>query len=363
MKWTLEIGKLFGVRIRIHWTFFLLLFWIVFVEYNRTGSAETIFYTTLFIIAIFTCVVFHEMGHILMARRYDVKTSKITLLPIGGVASMEKMPENPRQEMLVALAGPFVNVVIAAIIFLFLGDLNRFLPGEGAENLTASISASNFWFSLMVVNVVLVAFNLIPAFPMDGGRVLRALLAMKMGRLQATNIASLVGQVLAVGFFFIGLFINPLLLLIGVFIFFGARGENYMVQQSELMRGHLVSEAMVTNFDTIDMTKNINEIQHELISSGDDLFVATDNGSIKGIIKRKDILEALRNNEMDTPVSQLVRTDFDTIQSTDKLSKVLPLIRQHGQSAFPVIDGKELKGIISLDSIQRFLSIQGSLSY
>jgi len=363
MKWTLNLGKLLGVNIKVHWTFFLLLLWVVFLEYNKGSNANTIVLTTVFVLTIFACVVLHEMGHILMARRFGINTRKITLLPIGGVASLERIPENPKKELLVAIAGPLVNVVIAAIIFPFLGDLTSYMPTEANHEVTASITTGNFWFNLFVINIVLVLFNLLPAFPMDGGRMFRSLLAMKMGRLKATGIASATGQILAIIFFFAGLFFNPFLVLIGVFVFFGARGEHYMVQQTELMRGHHVSEAMITNIKTLESSENIKDVQDQLISSCDDIFAVTHEHEFRGIVRRNDILKALQSSQNGKKIDDLVLRDFDSIKPSDLLSKIVPKIRQHGQSTFPVLEGKELKGLISLDSIQRFLVVQGSLGY
>lgn len=363
MRWTLNIGRLFGVKILIHWTFFLLLLWIVAAQYLRGSSTETIVLTTVYVLAIFLCVVLHEMGHITMARQYGIDTRKITLLPIGGVASLDKIPENPRQELLVAIAGPLVNVVIALLILPFLGDLTQYVPDTSGEEVATVLTADNFWFSLFAINLILVVFNLIPAFPMDGGRMFRALLAMKIDRLKATAIASSIGQIIAVGFFFAGLFFNPLLLLIGVFVFFGARGEHYMVQQNELMRGHTVSEAMSTDFQLLDADDPLSEVQEHLISYCDDLFVVRNGQDIAGVVTRKDLLKAMKEDNASQRVGDLVRSEYDSIQYSDKLNGVLTRIRQQGQSSFPVFDGKELKGIISLDSIQRFLSIQGSLGY
>ncbi len=363
MKWTLNLGKLLGVQIKVHWTFFLLLGWVVYIDYSQGNDINTMMMNIVYVLSIFFCVVLHEMGHIQMARKYGINTKKITLLPIGGVASLEKIPENPRQELWVALAGPFVNIIIAAIIFPFLSDLASYIPEDISSENTSFMIGDHFWFSLFSVNLLLVVFNMIPAFPMDGGRVFRALLAMKMGRLQATNVASTVGQFAAVFFLIIGLFYNPILILIAVFIFFGAKGEHHMVQQTELLRGHKVSEAMITHFEMVDIRKKISGMTDLLISNSDDIFLVMSNKEFKGIVRRKDLLSAIKEDKTDLTLKDLLRTDFDTVKPTDNLSKILPMIRKHGQSTFPVLDGKEPKGIISLDSIQRYMAVQGALGY
>ncbi len=170
----------------------------------------------------------HELGHSLTARKYGVDTKKITLLPIGGVASLERIPEDPKQELWVALAGPAVNIVIAILIYPFIAGQQLL----STDQMTSVNTINGFLSSLLRVNIALVVFNIIPAFPMDGGRILRALLAMKIGRTRATQIAANLGQFLAAGFVFYGLVDgNPMLILIGIFVYFGARTENVMVQQ------------------------------------------------------------------------------------------------------------------------------------
>ncbi len=364
MRWTLNLGKMFGVKIVLHWTFFLLLGWILFSEYNRGSSTETILLTAAYILAIFFCVVLHEMGHILTARHFGIDTRKITLLPIGGVASLDKIPEKPKEEFQVAIAGPLVNLAIAALIFPFLNDLASYIPSSSeAQQATASITLENFWFSLFTVNILLAVFNLIPAFPMDGGRILRSLLSMKMDRLKSTGIASAIGQFLSIGFFFLGLMYNPILSLIAVFIFFGARGEHFMIQQNELLRGHEAKEAMITDITPIKADEQIDRLSSQLISSCDDVFVVYDGDQLKGIVSRNDILQSLKEYSNGHKVGDLARTDFDSIKTSDKLNKIMPKIREKGQSTFPVFEGEDFKGIVSLDSIQRFISLQSSLSY
>ncbi|MCB1842094.1 MAG: site-2 protease family protein, partial [Halioglobus sp.] len=167
-----------------------MLIYLIGISYwNQQGTLAAVVAGVGFILALFACVVLHELGHSLTARRYGIETRNITLLPIGGVASLEKMPENPRQEIHVALAGPAVNFVIAFILYLYLGMRGDELAGEAATMTDAS-----FVYRLMLLNVLLGGFNLLPAFPMDGGRVFRALLAMKTGREKATRIAATVGQ-------------------------------------------------------------------------------------------------------------------------------------------------------------------------
>ncbi|MDB2497393.1 site-2 protease family protein, partial [Verrucomicrobiales bacterium] len=195
MKWSLKLGRLFGIDVYLHFTFLLLLGFLGLYYWRSTHEVAGALEGVSFILALFACVLLHEFGHSLMARRYGIKTRDITLLPIGGVARLEKIPEEPVRELWVALAGPAVNVVIAALLFIGL-----LATGGLSSTQEFTESGGSFFQRLLVVNLIIVAFNLLPAFPMDGGRVLRALLAFKMGRRRATIIAANVGQVMAIGF-------------------------------------------------------------------------------------------------------------------------------------------------------------------
>ncbi|HNN00722.1 MAG TPA: site-2 protease family protein, partial [Turneriella sp.] len=219
MRWSIPIGEFRGIKVYIHWTFFLLLTWIGLSSYRAAQNTEQALLTVAYIITLFGCVVLHEFGHALTARRFGIVTRDITLFPIGGMARMEKMPEKPMQELLVAIAGPMVNVVIAAGLFAYM----HFSPTVYLiEFPKGPMTPDLFLPTLFLVNVLMAVFNLIPAFPMDGGRILRALLALKFERTRATQIAANLGQVIAIGFVFVGLFYNIWLVFIGIFIYLGA---------------------------------------------------------------------------------------------------------------------------------------------
>ena len=362
MKWTLNIGKLFGVNIKVHWTFFLLLAWIVVAEVNKGSGIETILLTTAYILTIFGCVVLHEMGHIQIARRFGIPTKKITLLPIGGVASLKKIPEKPKQELLIALAGPLVNVAIALAIWPFLGDFNQYIPTNEEEFAKAGITLSNFWFSIFSINIILVLFNMIPAFPMDGGRVLRALLAMRQDRLKATAIASNIGQGLSILFFLAGLFYNLLLILIAVFVFFGARGEYAMVQQSTLLQGHTVAEAMITDVQKIDPYLDKDSIKNQLIATCDNHFVVFEDAKFVGLIQRKEVLDSLTHHNHSEQIMQKAKGQTNSVRPGTKINKIIQKL-QKDQTALPVTTENSFKGVISFEGVQRFLRIEAALHY
>jgi Zn-dependent protease len=230
MRWSLKVASVAGIEVRIHLTFLLFLVWIWFSYYQVAGLPGAV-QGVLFILSLFACVLLHEFGHAFAARAFGIATPDITLLPIGGVARLTRIPDKPWQELVVAIAGPLVNVVIAAALI--------FVVHRGAqlEHLQYLESPRVELLSkLASVNVMLVLFNLIPAFPMDGGRILRALLAMAMPYAQATQVAAWIGQGLAVVFGILGLFGNPLLVFIAFFIFAGAQQEAAIARGRESPR-------------------------------------------------------------------------------------------------------------------------------
>lgn len=221
MGWSLNIGSIAGTAIRVHITFLLFLIWIFAASY-ASGGADAAWNGLLFILLVFTCVVAHEFGHIFSARAFGVQTPDVTLLPIGGVARLERIPEDPWEEFLIAIAGPLVNVVIAFGLMAVAGA--SIGSGAALEDGNASLVDR-----LAAVNLFLAVFNLIPAFPMDGGRILRALLGIRLGFVRATEIAALIGQVVAFGLGFIGLFYSPMLIFIAIFVYLAATSEAHMV--------------------------------------------------------------------------------------------------------------------------------------
>jgi Zn-dependent protease len=225
MRWSLKIAKLAGIDIFIHFTFFILLTWVAFIQWKLNGTIGAAFSGVAFILAVFTCVVLHELGHALAAKKYGIKTRDIILLPIGGVARLEKMPNQPIQELWVALAGPAVNVVIAALLAVYLWITNTLILDNQLTMTTAA-----FIERIMGINIFLVLFNMIPAFPMDGGRVLRALLATRLAYVKATKVSANLGQGIALLFGVIGLFYNPILLFIAFFVWMGAAQETRMIR-------------------------------------------------------------------------------------------------------------------------------------
>jgi Zn-dependent protease/CBS domain-containing protein len=354
---SLLIARIAGIRILVHWTFLLLIGWIVFQEVGKGSDTTTILATIGLVLALFACVVLHELGHSLTAKRYGIDTRKITLLPIGGVASLERIPEDPKQELWVALAGPAVNVVIALLLLPFI-SFQELLSDRSLLSVT---NLQGFLVSLFSANVFLVIFNAIPAFPMDGGRILRALLALRLGRIKATNIAAGLGQFLAIGFVFWGLFNNPFLVLIGVFVYFGAQSENVLVQQTELLRDYTVQNAMMTNFVTLSPTDTVKDAADKLLSGSDYDLIVVENDQAIGVMTRSRIIDSLRENRLDTPVTQVMQTEFDTVQLHAPLTDVYAFVQRKPNSFFPVLENNTLRGVIDMSNINEFVMIRSAL--
>jgi Zn-dependent protease/CBS domain-containing protein len=356
MKWSLNLGRVAGIKILVHWTFALLLGWIAFSEAQRGSSLFTTLLAITFILAVFLCVVLHELGHALTAKRYGIKTKVITLLPIGGVASLERMPENPKQELLIAIAGPAVNVAIAFILWILLPSLQE-VPGE---EFFMRISPANFFYLLLFVNVILVLFNAIPAFPMDGGRVLRALLAFKLGRVRATQIAANLGQLLAIFFIFVGFFYNPFLILIGAFVFFGAYAENMLVQHLDFLKGHSVREGMMTEFVTLTPTDTVRDALNKLLKGSEHEFIVELDGQVVGTLTRSQLIQAVKEDQMTAPVQNVMLQNVKAFSVEDKLSDAYTELQKTRAPLYPVLDNGQLAGVINTDNINEFILIKSA---
>jgi Zn-dependent protease/CBS domain-containing protein len=355
MGGSFKIGRAFGIDVQVHWTFFLLLGFFAFAGYQRTGSLTNALVTTLVIVALFICVVLHEFGHSLVAQRLGIETKDITLLPIGGVARLKSLPERPMDEVKIAVAGPLVNVVLAPIFFAT-GALLGASPLQPANILEGDGSVGEVFVYLGVINVALVVFNMIPAFPMDGGRVLRGLLASRLGAVRATDISSAVGQFFALGFFLIGLLGgNFLLALVAVFIFFGANGEAQMVRQRELMRGLLVSDVMGTRprLETVTPYHTFGQVLDSIIHGyQEDFPVVDEDGRLVGMITRNEIMAAAHSPERYSSVRDLMKTEFPTISpEADLFTDGARILQESGLRALPVVKAGELVGMLTMDDI------------
>ncbi len=362
MKANLSLGSVFGIKIKVHWTFIFLIIWIIFSELKHGGNKDSILFNIALVLAVFVCVILHELGHALTAKHFEIETKKITLLPIGGMASLERIPESPKQELLVTLAGPLVNILIALLLYFIIPvkELMHLNFTETFESLS-SFTLQNFLFYLYIVNIALVVFNLIPAFPMDGGRILRALLAIKMNRVKATQIASNIGQFIAVLFLLIGLLYNPILIFIALVIFLGAYGENKIVQHMAILKGHTAKEALMTNFTTFQPNDTVKDAIKIIISGTENNFVVIEKDAIKGLLYYQDIIENAKNENV--LIKDIMNSSFKTIKSTDDLKTVYQLIHNQKNSFFPVLENGNLIGVIDSANLNEFILFQPKFVY
>lgn len=354
-RWALKLGRFAGIDVYVHATFGLLIAWFAYDEWRRSGSLEGVAPGLALVIAVFGCVVLHEFGHALTARRFGVQTRDITLYPIGGVARLERFPEKPRQEFLIAIAGPAVNFAIAGILFGVLAVLGR-LNLEGALD----VRGGSFLVQLMLLNVVIGAFNMAPAFPMDGGRVLRAALAAKLGYLRATKIAAAIGQTAAVALGIAGFFGNPLWLLIAVFVWFAAGQEANAVRMKALITGVPVHAIMVREFTSVQADATLGEALDRLLAGSQQDFPVAQGNQVVGVLTRKDLLAALEQRGKGARVREIMIEPEDPVEAYDAATGALQRLSA-GVALIPVVHHEKLVGLLTSENLAEFLAAAEAL--
>lgn len=360
MRWSFPIATIAGTIVRVHVTFLILLVGIGAVHLVQQGPQQA-FGAVAFTLALFACVLLHEFGHVFAAKAFGIATPDVTLLPIGGVARLEKMPERPVQELIVALAGPAVNVVIAGVLILVVGA-----PNPTDPQLLDFTSAHAVAQRLMVINIWLVLFNLIPAFPMDGGRVLRALLAMVMPYARATTAAATVGQFLAgLGAVLALVWVHPLLFLVALFIFLAARGENEAVQTREALADLTLADAMMTEFHTLKEDAVLRDAADALIAgSQHDFPVVAADGSLAGILTRGRLIEGLTLFGPEHPLDSLLFREVPKVYPGTSLRQAFELLRTLPTEVLPVRDSREhgIVGLLNAENIGELLLLRNALT-
>ena len=358
MGWSINVGKIRGINVRLHVTFLLLLAWIAIGNYMAGGVPAAI-RALAFIIGIFGSVLLHELGHALAARRYGIRTPDITLLPIGGVARLERLPERPVEELVVALAGPLVNVVIAAVLYVVLVLSGRPDPLSGFGIIGGQLMAQ-----LLVTNLWLALFNLVPAFPMDGGRVLRAILATWFGHARATQVAASVGQAFAFLFVLAGFFFNPMLIFIGLFVYLGAAGEASTAQLRDFAESMPVTGVMVTDIRALHTGASLSDAVELLLRGSQKEFPIVDGlGRVAGMLCREDMIRALRIYGPDVPVSQVMQANVPVVLWTEMLHNVFPRMMEGQYPALPVVDGTgTLVGLLTRDNLAEVIMVQTAIA-
>ena len=356
MRWSWKLGTVAGIGLYVHATFFLLILFIFFMNWRGGKSLGTAVEGVLFICAIFGCIVLHEFGHALTARHYGIRTRDITLLPIGGLSRLERMPDVPIQELWVALAGPAVNLLIAAGLLgigLAVGVRPDFQDFRWA--------GGSFLNRLMVVNVWLLLFNLIPAFPMDGGRVLRALLATRLEYSRATLVAARVGQAVALVFGLVGLFTDPFLVFIALFVWVGAEQESSTTQMHNVLSGIPVQRVMLTEFHALNPDDPLSAAVEHVLSGWQHDFPVVFGDRVLGVLTRDALLRVLAQGGVEGRIRDAMSRDVETVDSHDMLEKALVLMRSSSARALPVVHDGQLVGLLTMDHVGEFLMIQAAL--
>ena len=358
MSWSLNIGRVAGTVVRIHLTFLLFLAWIFAASYAQ-GGAATAWDSLAFMVLLFLCVLLHEFGHIFTARAFGVPTPYVTLLPIGGVAQLERIPEEPGQEFLIAIAGPLVNVAITILLVFFAGANLHAAAAAAVDNMHIPLVDR-----LAAVNLFLAVFNMIPAFPMDGGRVLRALLATRLGSVRATEVAAVIGQFVAFALGFIGLMANPILIFIAIFVYLAASSEAHMVALRAASRGVPVSHAMVTRFSTLSPQAHLDEAIQTLLQTGQGEFPVVDGaGKPIGALGRADLIRAIKTLGPDAHIADAMTTEMPTIGYRQRLEDAFKLLTQRSAPVVGVTDAAgKLIGLVTSETIAEMLMLQDAMS-
>ncbi len=361
MSWSITIGRIAGTAVRIHITFLLLLAWIGLSAW-RTGGSEAALGGLVFILLLFGCVLAHEFGHILMARRFGIATPEVTLLPIGGVAALERMPEKPHEQLAVAVAGPAVNVAIAAVLLLYLGaSADSSQVAEGMNRLEDS--SFNLVARLASANVFLVLFNLLPAFPMDGGRVLNALLAMRMDKRKAMRISARTGQMMAFLFGFAGLvWGNPMLVFIAIFVYVAAAAEAESSGLEDIASNLFVSDAMETRFAVAPVDATLADAVDILLATPQYEFPIVDGfGKSVGLLTRDGLIAALREAGPMAAVTQALQAPAASVRRRDKLDFALKEMNRIGAPAISVVDeAGVVVGLLTMQNIAEMMMVRAA---
>jgi Zn-dependent protease/predicted transcriptional regulator len=348
---SVKVATVAGIGIYLHWTFAALIGWLFLASIIAGKSISQSLFSLAFIGSLFACVVLHELGHALAAKRFGIRTRDIILLPIGGVARLERIPEKPSQEFWVALAGPIVNVLIVCGIVIFL----QFHSGVGSN-------AAGFATRLMWLNILMAGFNLLPAFPMDGGRILRALLAMRIGRLRATAVAARIGQYMAVLFGIIGFFQNPFLIFIAIFVYFGAQAEAELVETTSLIQGLQVRDAMMRRFRALAPEDTLAKAVTELLAGSQDEFPVITDSKVEGVLRPQDIVKGLAERGDQIPVRELATQQCVSVEATAPLEQTLEQMRREGCRTVPVFETGKMVGLLTLENISELIMVRSALS-
>ncbi|MFV8270130.1 site-2 protease family protein [Flavobacterium sp. GT2N3] len=355
MKGSFKLGTVCGIAIFIHWTFSLLILFIIFMNKKSGLNTSQIIWYLLFIASIFLTVLLHELGHAVAAKNYNIKTKDIILLPIGGLVRLEQIPEKPSEELVVVFAGPLVNFTLAFITGIFIT-----IPATSQQLMTeisSGVHANNFLLHFFLVNFCLGIFNLIPAFPLDGGRILRALLSFKLQRHIATRISARIGKLLAIGFIISGFFTSPILVFIGVFVIIGAQVEADHTESKFMLKGFKVHDVVMKQYPVIDVNDTVKTAVEMVLDSQNKNFLITEEGVPVGTLNRDQIIMALSNQGYDEFIYNVMDRNLVYLDSDSLLEKVFELIQLNKSRLMLVMENNKVVGILDVENLMEFLII------
>jgi len=344
-----------GIRLFVHWTFLFLVGWVVLVNARLGNNIEQLAWSVLFIVAVFACVALHEFGHALVASRFGIQAKNIILLPIGGIASIEKFPGNPKQELAISIAGPMVNFAIAGILALFLHPFMFLWETPPDVSIT---HGHDFLYNLYAVNIGLAAFNLIPAFPLDGGRILRALLGFKLNYIRATTIVATLGKIIAGLFIVAGLvFFNLVLLVIGIFIIFSASAEEHYLRLKALVQGIKIKDIQMYDYNSLESKTTVKEAASVLMNNHSKYFIVMDGPHPIGSINRIEIIKAIAEMKYEIAVGDLLRKGLSYLDGEKEADTVLEKLAASDERLYPVMENGLFTGVINFNQIIEYLLI------
>ena len=356
MKWSYKIAEIAGIKVQVHLTFLIIIVWFALAYWQLKGTLTGVLEGVAFILALFFCVLLHELGHALTAGKFGIRTRNITLLPIGGVAAIEKSPDDPRQEIIIALAGPAVSIGIAILLWMYLVVTGGLIPFD-----ELSVAGGYFLQRLMIVNILIAVFNLVPAFPMDGGRVLRALLSLRLESTSATRLAAGIGQFMAILFAVLGLMYNPFLFLIAIFIWFGATAEASSAMIRHALSDVLASQAMLTDFKALAPTDPLEKAIALTLSGSQKDFPVLDDGKVIGVLPQSELLRGLQASGDQLAVVNFMSKEVVDVHPADHMERILDLLQGKPHGLVTVSENGRLRGIINLDNTIELLRIQAAM--
>lgn len=353
MRWSVKLVTIKGIRLYLHVTFLFFAAWMITINAAAGMQAGQLFWTTLFVAAIFASIALHEYGHAFVASYFDINAKTIILYPIGGIASIEKLPENPKEELLISSAGPIVNFILAAFCWI-LGPQSVFVTDY--KNFGGIINGTNFFMLLGTVNILLALFNLIPAFPMDGGRILRALLAFKFNYIKATSVAASFSKAIAALFILYGLAsVNYLLAIIGLFILCMAQAEEAYLQLRKLVEGYRLKDMLMYDYDNLDATRTVNDTMGMLQQNHSKQFMVMDKGKPVGTLSRKDVIKAVADQQYNVKVRELMKNNLVLLDANKPAADVLKTLSSNEEKLYPVMEEGRFAGVINFQQVIEYL--------